>query len=78
VNRGDGSPSNSLSVEPMQIRPATPVDSPAVHELVQRAYTPYVSLSRIGRQPGPMTDDYLAKVEQGHVSVAVEGTALWA
>jgi hypothetical protein len=58
----------------VHIRPATHIDSYVVHELVQRAYAPYVS--RIGRQPGPMADDYPAKIAQGHVSVAVTGAAL--
>jgi ribosomal protein S18 acetylase RimI-like enzyme len=49
------------------IRPAEEADVPAVHDLVQRAYSPYVS--RIGRPPGPMTQDYEVKVAAGHVSV---------
>jgi|SRR6476469_1562387 len=58
----------------VQIRPGTQVDSSAVHALVQRAYAPYVD--RIGRQPGPMTDDYPAKIEQGHLSVAIDGSGV--
>src|SRR3954451_21354195 len=57
---------------PMQIRPAVPDDAAAVDELVQRAYSHYVG--RIGRRPGPMDDDYVEKVERGHVFVAVEAS----
>jgi len=50
------------------LRPATSDDRPAVEAVVQRAYTPYIA--RIGRPPGPMTDDYAALIEAGRVSVA--------
>jgi N-acetylglutamate synthase-like GNAT family acetyltransferase len=52
----------------VQIRPAGQGDTLAVHELVQRAYAPYVA--RIGRPPGPMTEDYTVKVERGQVWIA--------
>ncbi|HXS46933.1 MAG TPA: GNAT family N-acetyltransferase [Solirubrobacterales bacterium] len=54
----------------MKIRVADSADVLAIHRLVQRAYGHYVS--RIGRPPGPMEDDYEAKVLGGHVSVADE------
>ena len=49
------------------IRPAGPQDLPAVEAIVRSAYAPYVLL--IGREPGPMLDDYAALIEQGHVYV---------
>jgi GNAT superfamily N-acetyltransferase len=49
------------------IRPAGPQDLAAVEAIVRSAYAPYVLL--IGREPGPMLDDYAALIEQGHVYV---------
>jgi len=48
-------------------RPATPDDLPAVEAVVRRAYSPYIS--RIGRPPGPMLDDYGALIGQHCVHV---------
>lgn len=39
-----------------------------VRDLVQRAYSPYVE--RIGIRPGPLDDDYAARIEGGYLSVA--------
>ncbi len=49
------------------IRLAAPEDRPAVEAIVQSAYAPYVP--RIGRKPGPMLDDYAARIcaRQVHV-----------
>lgn len=55
----------------MQIRPADTADTAVIDEIVQRAYRHYVS--RIGRRPGPMDEDYSLKVAQGLVSVAEAG-----
>ena len=49
------------------LRPAMPADLPAIAAIVDAAYSPYVP--RIGRKPGPMTDDYTALVAQGWVQV---------
>ena len=49
------------------LRLATPDDLAAVEEVVRRAYAPYVS--RIGRTPGPMSDDYSALIRCGRVQV---------
>ncbi len=38
-----------------------------VRALVRNAYSHYVS--RIGREPGPMADDYAARIAAGHVWV---------
>ena len=49
------------------IRPAGPRDLAAVEAIVRSAYAPYVPL--IGREPGPMLDDYAALIGQGYVYV---------
>lgn len=49
------------------IRPATAADLDAVCEIVREAYTHYIA--RIGREPGPMLDDYDALISEGGVSV---------
>ena len=50
------------------LRPATSDDLTAVEEIVQAAYTHYVA--RIGREPGPMVDDYAALIGEGRIHVA--------
>ena len=52
---------------PHHIRPATPDDLAAIERIVKDAYTHYVA--RIGATPGPMLDDYPARVAQGVVHV---------
>jgi len=52
---------------PFDIRPATVDDIAAIERIVADAYTPYVQ--RIGATPGPMLDDYPARVAQGGVHV---------
>ena len=49
------------------IRLARPEDRPAVEAIVQAAYGLYVP--RIGREPGPMLDDYAARIGAGQVHV---------
>jgi hypothetical protein len=50
-------------------RPAIPADRPAIEEIVRDAYSPYID--RVGRQPGPMLDDYEALIRAGRVYVAI-------
>jgi N-acetylglutamate synthase-like GNAT family acetyltransferase len=50
------------------IRPATDGDVDAITRLVDAAYRPYVT--RIGREPAPMTVDYASPVAEGRVLVA--------
>lgn len=52
---------------PLDIRPATANDIAAIERIVAEAYSPYVL--RIGKTPGPMLDDYPARVAQGAVHV---------
>jgi len=49
------------------VRLARPEDRPAVEAIVQAAYAPYVP--RIGREPGPMLDDYAARIRARQVHV---------
>jgi GNAT superfamily N-acetyltransferase len=44
----------------MPIRPADAADLPAIERIVRDAYAKYVA--RIGKPPGPMLDDYRARI----------------
>jgi ribosomal protein S18 acetylase RimI-like enzyme len=57
-----------------RIRPATAADTPAIAEIVNEAYRHYIA--RIGKPPGPMLDDYAARVSQGAVWVLEEGAEI--
>ena len=50
-----------------RIRAATAADVPAIAEIVDQAYRHYIA--RIGKPPGPMLDDYAARVSEGAVWV---------
>ncbi len=52
----------------MTIRAAIPDDLPAMQEIVERAYSPYIE--RMGRPPGPMLDDYAERIGLKQASVA--------
>jgi ribosomal protein S18 acetylase RimI-like enzyme len=56
------------------IRPATAADTAAIEALAEAAYAPYVA--RMGRRPGPMDDDYVARVAAGQAFVMAEGGRL--
>ena len=55
-------------------RLATARDRPAVEAIVRAAYSRCVS--RIGREPGPMLDDYGALIRAGRVHVVDRGGAV--
>jgi ribosomal protein S18 acetylase RimI-like enzyme len=57
-----------------RIRAATAADVPAIAEIVDEAYRHYIT--RLGKPPGPMLDDYAARVSEGAVWVFEEGTVL--
>lgn len=57
-----------------QIRQATRDDIPSIERIVIDAYTPYIA--RIGTAPGPMHDDYAARVAQGVVHVLHDRNAI--
>ena len=51
------------------LRPAEPPDSPAIASCVCEAYIHYIE--RIGKQPGPMLEDYSDVIRESMVHVAV-------
>lgn len=53
----------------LSLRAATRDDLRVVQEIIRTAYTPYIA--RIGREPGPLLDDYGALIDAGRVHVAV-------
>src|SRR5436853_7528679 len=59
-----------------RIRAATAADVPAIAEIVDQAYRYYIA--RMGKPPGPMLDDYAARVLEGASAVWVleEGAAV--
>jgi len=59
-----------------RIRAATAADVPAIANIVDQAYRHYIV--RIGKQPGPMLDDYAARALEGVVWVLEEGAAITA
>ena len=56
------------------IRPATPADVAAIKHVIQTAYAKYVD--RIGKPPGPMLDDYAARVAEGSMLVLEDARGL--
>jgi ribosomal protein S18 acetylase RimI-like enzyme len=57
----------SLIMDKPRIRAATAADVPAIADIVEQAYRHYIA--RIGKPPGPMLDDYAARVSEGAVWV---------
>src|SRR5882757_9989660 len=64
----------SLIMDRPRIRAATAADVPAITEIVDHAYRHYVA--RMGKPPGPMLDDYAARVLEGVVWVLEEGAVI--
>jgi ribosomal protein S18 acetylase RimI-like enzyme len=56
------------------IRAATAADVSVIAQIVEDAYRPYIS--RMGKPPGPMLDDYTARVSEGVVWVIQEGNTV--
>ncbi|MCG7328329.1 GNAT family N-acetyltransferase [Achromobacter sp. ACRQX] len=54
-------------LDAFRIRSATPADIAEIERIVRDAYSPYIA--RNGATPGPMLDDYPARVAQGVVHV---------
>jgi len=63
-----------LIMEEPRIRAATAADVPAITEIVDHAYRHY--MARMGKPPGPMLDDYAARVLEGAVWVIEEGSVI--
>jgi ribosomal protein S18 acetylase RimI-like enzyme len=57
-----------------RIRAATAADVSVIGQIVEQAYRHYID--RIGKPPGPMLDDYAARVSAGVVWVIAEGCAV--
>ena len=57
-----------------RIRAATAADVPAIADIVEQAYRHYIA--RMDKAPGPMLDDYAARVLEGVVSVLEEDAAI--
>ena len=57
-----------------RIRAATAADASVIEQIVKQAYRHYIP--RIGKPPGPMLDDYAARVSEGVVWVIEEGAAI--
>jgi ribosomal protein S18 acetylase RimI-like enzyme len=54
-----------------RIRPALAADVPEIAKIVDHAYRQYIA--RMGKPPGPMLEDYAARVSEGVVWVVEEG-----
>jgi hypothetical protein len=61
-------------VDKAVIRAATAADVPVVTQIVEQAYRHYIP--RMGKPPGPMLDDYSARISEQAVWVIEEGTAI--
>lgn len=61
-------------MDQIEVRLAGPHDVPGITACVCEAYLPYVE--RIGRQPGPMVDDYMDVLRHCRVYVAVQGRSV--
>jgi ribosomal protein S18 acetylase RimI-like enzyme len=66
----------SLIMDRPRIRAATAADVPAIAEIVDHAYRHYIA--RMGKPPGPMLEDYAARVSEGVVWVLEEGAVITA
>ena len=61
-------------VPPLQLRPADPADAQGVADCVAAAYAPWIS--RIGRKPWPMLQDYASVIREHDVVIAEVDGAL--
>ena len=61
-------------MDEFRIRDATAADVAAIAEIVDHAYRHYIA--RMGKPPGPMLDDYAARVSEGAVWVLEEGAMI--
>src|SRR5262249_31047564 len=61
-------------MEEPSIRATRAADVPAIAAIVDQAYRHYIA--RIGKPPGPMLDDYAARIAEGVVWVLDEGVVI--
>lgn len=59
-----------------RIRAALAADVPAIADIVDHAYRHYTA--RMGKPPGPMLENYAARVSEGVVWVVEEGAVITA
>jgi GNAT superfamily N-acetyltransferase len=64
------SPALAPEMHGIGLRPATPADAAGVAACVCEAYVHYIE--RVGRQPGPMLEDYAKVIAGSAVHVAVD------
>jgi ribosomal protein S18 acetylase RimI-like enzyme len=57
-----------------RIRAAAAADAAVIGQIVEQAYRHYIP--RIGKPPGPMLDDYAARISEGVVWVIEEAAAI--
>ena len=57
-----------------RIRAATGADVSVIGQIVEQAYRHYIP--RIGKPPGPMLEDYSARISEGAVWVIEEGSTI--
>jgi len=57
-----------------RIRAAAAADVSVIRQIVEQAYRHYIP--RIGKPPGPMSDDYAVRVSEGVVWVIEKGAAV--
>jgi len=57
-----------------RIRAAIAADVPAIAQIVDHAYRHYIA--RMGKPPGPMLEDYAARVSEGVVWVLEDGAVI--
>jgi hypothetical protein len=58
-------------MEEPQIRAATAADVSAIKDIADQAYRHYIT--RIGKPPGPMLDDYAARVSESEYGCSRRG-----
>jgi ribosomal protein S18 acetylase RimI-like enzyme len=61
-------------MDELRIRAATAADVSAIANIVDQAYRHYIA--RIGKPPGPMLDDYAARVSEGAAWVLEESALI--
>ena len=64
----------TTGIDEPPIRVATAADVSVIGQIVEQAYRHYIP--RIGKPPGPMLDDYNARVSEGVVWVIGEGSTI--
>ena len=64
----------TTDIDEPRIRAATGADVPVIGQIVEQAYRQYIP--RVGKPPGPMLDDYSARISEDVVWVIEEGSTI--